>query len=78
MNHKIAVIIIHSFSKEVGVIPCLDYEEAEKCLEEMYNEALQEADDHIINNTYINKDKRYAQIDYGINTVEYRTGPIWQ
>lgn len=72
----VAVVIVNSFTKEVGVISCKNYKEAEKCLEEMYLEAILEGD-FINNDTYIEKDHRYAQINYGIEKTEFRIGEIW-
>lgn len=77
MEPGVAVIIINSFTKEVGVVGCKNYEEAEKFLEQMYLETLAESEEFIIEDTYINKDKRYAQIKYEFETTEFRTGEIW-
>ena len=72
----VAVIILNSFTKEVGVISCENYEEAEKCLKEMYLDALTE--DYINDEkTYIDKDNRYAQVNYGIEITEFRMAEIW-
>ena len=52
-SSKVAVIIMNNFTKEVGVVECKNYDEAEKCLSKLYLESLLETDNYIEKDTYI-------------------------